>query len=182
VSLRHGLLGLLAGCPMSGYELTKTFDRSLRHVWSAQHSQIYPELARLQERGLIERVEEGPRGRKTYGITKAGRAELRRWLTETAPDRNERSESFLRLFFLWTLPLDEAISYLHRELQWHEAGLRGYEGIDRAGMADGYGPWGRVPLGLGLRYKAMMIEYLEWAIDELRRAHGAAEGGSEAYG
>ena len=53
LSLRHGLLGLLAGRPMSGYELTKTFDGSLRYVWAAQHSQIYPELGRLLAAGLI---------------------------------------------------------------------------------------------------------------------------------
>lgn len=158
---------------MSGYELTKTFDRSLRHVWPAKHSQIYPELARLQARGLIKQVGDGPRGRKTYGVTDTGRAELRRWLTETTPDRTERSESFLRLFFLWTLDVDEAVSYLREEIEWHWAGLQEYEAIDRAGTAEGFGPWGRVPIGLGLRYKEMMIDYLEWAIEELHGSHEA---------
>ncbi|MBA3728896.1 MAG: PadR family transcriptional regulator, partial [Actinobacteria bacterium] len=45
MSLRHALLGLLAERPMSGYDLTKVFDSSLAYVWSAKHSQIYPELA-----------------------------------------------------------------------------------------------------------------------------------------
>src|SRR5438093_632739 len=47
MSLRHALLGLLADHPMTGYDLTRTFDRSLANVWPASHSQIYPELARL---------------------------------------------------------------------------------------------------------------------------------------
>ena len=47
MSLRHALLGLLAEHPASGYELTKQFERSLAHVWSAKHSQIYPELAKM---------------------------------------------------------------------------------------------------------------------------------------
>ena len=44
MSLRHGLLDLLAGEPMSGYDLTRYFSASMANVWPAQHSQIYPEL------------------------------------------------------------------------------------------------------------------------------------------
>ena len=45
MSLRHGLLNLLAGEPMSGYDLARLFEASMANVWPAQHSQIYPELA-----------------------------------------------------------------------------------------------------------------------------------------
>ena len=43
MSLRYAVLGLLARRPSTGYELTQTFDRSLRTSWHARHSQIYPE-------------------------------------------------------------------------------------------------------------------------------------------
>src|SRR5215212_7233274 len=113
MSLKHGLLGLLAERPMSGYEMTKAFDSSLIFVWSVQHSQIYPELARMSEEGLVRLGEgPGPRGRKTYRITSAGVEELRRWLTRTEPRRADRSDAFLRLFFLWLLPADEAEAFL----------------------------------------------------------------------
>ena len=71
MSLRLALLGLIAEQPMSGYELSKRFAGPA-HVWSAKHSQIYPELARLLQAGLIRHAESGPRGRKTYQITEAG--------------------------------------------------------------------------------------------------------------
>ena len=50
--------------PASGYDLLKMFDRSLAFVWTASQSQLYGELNRLADDGLIEVSNEGPRGRK----------------------------------------------------------------------------------------------------------------------
>ena len=77
MSLRHAVLGLLADGPASGYDLLKMFDRSLAFVWPASQSQLYGELNRLADDGLIEVSNEGPRGRKDYAITDQGRAEAR---------------------------------------------------------------------------------------------------------
>src|SRR5438552_15700987 len=100
MSLRHGLLGLLANGPASGYDLLKIFDHSLAFVWPATQSQLYGELNRLADDGLIEVSSEGPRGRKDYSITDAGRAELRHWINDVEPDRIRRNEAMLRVFFL----------------------------------------------------------------------------------
>jgi len=64
MSLRHGLLDLLAAEPRSGYDLSRYFEVSMGNVWPAQHSQIYPELAKLAAEGLIAQTGSGPRGRK----------------------------------------------------------------------------------------------------------------------
>src|SRR5271170_6395219 len=93
VSLRHGILGLLCGRELSGYDLAREFDLSLANVWSASHSQIYPELARLAADGLIEQVGSGPRGRKVYAATPAGRGEVLAWLRKHDPARELRVES-----------------------------------------------------------------------------------------
>lgn len=112
MTLRYAVLGLLARRPSTGYELTQTFDRSLRTSWHARHSQIYPELAKLEEAGLVEVVGHGARRSKTYAITEAGRADLRQWLVETEPDRSQRSESGLRLFLTPLLdPVDRRATY-----------------------------------------------------------------------
>ncbi len=81
VSLRMAALGLLAQRPGSGYDLLKTFEKTMANVWPATQSQLYGELNRLADTGLIEMTDIGPRGRKEYRITRAGRAELRRWVT-----------------------------------------------------------------------------------------------------
>ena len=112
MSLRYAVLGLLARRPSTGYELTRTFDQSLRTSWHASHSQIYPELAKLEAADLVEIVGRGARRSKTYAITTAGTAELRRWLVEAVPDRSQRNESSLRLFLTPLLdPADRRATY-----------------------------------------------------------------------
>ena len=59
MALKYALLGSLADQPRTGYELLKHFEQSLAYAWPASHSQIYPELARLLEDGLIEQTESG---------------------------------------------------------------------------------------------------------------------------
>ena len=48
MSLRHAVLGMLSVTSCTGYELMQWFDSSLQHAWHASHSQIYPELAKLE--------------------------------------------------------------------------------------------------------------------------------------
>src|SRR4029079_18379133 len=79
MSLRHALLGLLAVAPATGYELAQKFDVSMGTAWHASHRQIYPELARLHEAGMVEVVGEGARNSRTYAVTDAGREEIRAW-------------------------------------------------------------------------------------------------------
>src|SRR5690349_10259588 len=97
MSLRHALLGLLVDRSASGYDLLKLFNTSLANVWPATQSQIYTELHKLAEAGLIVVAAEGPRGRKQYALTDDGLAELRHWLTETEPQHNHRIEVLLRV-------------------------------------------------------------------------------------
>src|ERR1043165_4309897 len=86
VSLRMAALGLLAQQPGSGYDLLKTFEKSMANVWPATQSQLYGELNRLADSGLIEVSDIGPRGRQEYRITPAGRAELRRGMPSSGDD------------------------------------------------------------------------------------------------
>ena len=46
-------LGLLAQQPGSGYDLLKTFEKSMANVWPATQSQLYGELNKLADAGLI---------------------------------------------------------------------------------------------------------------------------------
>jgi DNA-binding PadR family transcriptional regulator len=115
MSLRHALLGSLADQPRTGYALLKHFEQSLAYAWPASHSQIYPELARLVDEGLIEQTESGARNSKTYAVTDAGVEDLRRWLLETRPERRVRSDAALRTFFLWLLTPEEAEQQLEEE-------------------------------------------------------------------
>ena len=78
VSLRIAALGATGRRnPGSGYDLLKHFEKSMANVWPATQSQLYGELNKLADAELIEVSAIGPRGRKEYRITEAGRAELR---------------------------------------------------------------------------------------------------------
>src|SRR5919108_1078689 len=129
MSLRHALLGALADRPRTGYALLKHFEQSLAHAWPASHSQIYPELARLRNDGLIEQTGSGARNSKTYAVTEAGLEEVRRWLRETEPDRRVRSDAALRTFFLWLLTPAEARDELARERRYWSETLAELEAI-----------------------------------------------------
>jgi PadR family transcriptional regulator, regulatory protein AphA len=106
MSLRHGMLGLLSEGPASGYDLLRAFEASLSHVWPATQSQVYTELGKLADAGLIEVTAEGPRGRKEYALTDAGLAGLRHWMVEVEPVRVHRSDLLLRAFFLGIISPD----------------------------------------------------------------------------
>ena len=129
MALKYALLGSLADQPRTGYALLKHFEQSLAYAWPASHSQIYPELARLLEAGLIEQTEAGARNSKTYAVTAAGLDEVRRWLRETSPDRRVRSEAALRGFFLWLLDPAEAEQQLEHERSHWQGVLDEYRRI-----------------------------------------------------
>jgi DNA-binding PadR family transcriptional regulator len=102
MSLRESLLCLLTARPMTGYDLAKQFDVSVGHLWQAPHSQIYPELRRLEEDGLVQATDV-PRGRavkRAYSITDAGRAEVARWVVEIAPSSRVREADYVKAAFL----------------------------------------------------------------------------------
>jgi PadR family transcriptional regulator, regulatory protein AphA len=168
MALRYALLGALADRPRTGYALLKHFEQSLAYAWPASHSQIYPELARLREDGLIEQTGAGARNSKTYAVTHAGLAEIRRWLRETEPDRRVRSDAALRTFFLWLLEPGEARDELERErLYWRDRliELREIEarprGPGRKEQAFG------IALEGGIRSIQTRLDWLRWAEREL---------------
>lgn len=173
MSLRHALLGLLAEEPASGYDLARKFERNLRrYAWHAQHSQIYPELNRLAADGLAAVVEQGPRGRRTYAITDAGRTELRRWVLDPNDEPVVRNEHTLKLFLLSTLDAEDARKVLQQQA---EGSRQEYErlraAIDQAQANEPGRP--AVTLfaaELGARYFQTLHEWAVWALDRLDTA------------
>jgi DNA-binding PadR family transcriptional regulator len=171
VSLSHALLGLLADAPASGYELAKEFDRELgRYAWQAGHTSIYPELGKLADRGLVEAAAAGARGRRTYAITDAGRAELRNWLMTPTGNAVVRNEAALRLFLVSSLdPADqrELLKRIAAHTGEAAAELRGIlaepDEPDRGPRA-GYG---RLAGEYGVRQYDAVHGWALWALAEL---------------
>lgn len=158
MSLRHAILGLLERKPSTGYELSQMFDLSLRTVWHASHSQIYPELARLESAGLVEVVQRGARGSKTFALTDDGRTELRRWLVEVDPDRSQRNESGMRLFLTQLLPEADRRQVLERDLAFVEAESADLRALQ--GKVDPDEPFA-AQIDLGLRTNEVLVAWLQ---------------------
>jgi PadR family transcriptional regulator, regulatory protein AphA len=166
VSLRYAILGLLARHPSTGYELTQTFDRSLRTSWHASHSQIYPELGKLERAGLVEVVGRGARRSKTYGLTGPGRDELRRWLVEAEPDRSQRNESGVRLFLTPLLGATDRRTTYERDLSHVEVELDELEEL-RAQVQDSQVPEAFAPqIELGIRINTVIRDWLREQIED----------------
>ncbi|MGY4709824.1 PadR family transcriptional regulator [Mycolicibacterium sp. CBM1] len=174
MSLRYAALGLLAQQPGSGYDLLKRFEYSMANVWPATQSQLYGELNKLAAAGLIEVTAVGPRGRKEYRVTEAGREDLLRWMTSPQDDPPYRSAELLRVFLLGEIPAEQARTYVTAVAERAEAELARYEqlrdGIDWGESDTGF--YGRAALEFGLRAEAMEAEWARWLIKEIdRRTH-----------
>lgn len=108
------ILGFVRNEPRSGYEIKAVVDNSTRFFWAASYGQIYPELRRLSEAGLITGVDAPTGGRKrtVYEITADGEEELRAWLRQEPETFEMRDEGLLKLFFADALPREEALEIL----------------------------------------------------------------------
>ncbi|MFC7341102.1 PadR family transcriptional regulator [Saccharopolyspora griseoalba] len=99
MSLRYALIALLTGRPMTGYDISKSFSRSVAHVWHAPDSQIYPELNRMERDGLLASVEVpwGKRAtKKEYHVTDAGLADFRAWMESPLVPQRPRDPAYLK--------------------------------------------------------------------------------------
>jgi len=169
MSLRYGLLDLLAGEPMSGYDLARFFEASMANVWPALHSQIYPELAKLVADGLIVQTGEGPRGRKVYETTPAGVEELGAWLRRSDPDYSVRYEALLRMFCIWVLPTEEALAHVARDRAEYTRHLDHIEHTvaHRDWAASPTSRASRLAIEFGRRFYAMQVEWTDWVAEQI---------------
>ena len=106
MSIRHGLLVLLAQEPMYGAQLRSEFESRTGGTWPLNVGQVYTTLSRLERDGLVEGAGEADgEGRIAYRLTDQGRADVQRWW-EAAVDRGDtpRDELVIKLALAVTLP------------------------------------------------------------------------------
>jgi DNA-binding PadR family transcriptional regulator len=129
-TLGYVLLELLVRGSYSGYDLTQILKQRIAYFWQAGHSQIYPELARLEAENLVtfEVVAQEDRpDKKIYSITEAGRALLREWVTTpTDSFPPKRDELVLKAYCLWLGDPERAIKLFEDQAQQHTKQLADY--------------------------------------------------------
>lgn len=178
-TLGYAVLSLLAREDLSGYDLKRMMERPLGYFWSARHSQIYPELARLEEEGFVTHrvVEQQERpDKKVYGITASGREALRAWVTEPPVERAARDELVLKAYSVWLAEPDAAAALFREQERRHEEQLRHYEEIEARMKEKWAGKSGRMDLDRfavyaalrrGLGYERDYAEWCRWVATEL---------------
>jgi DNA-binding PadR family transcriptional regulator len=164
------ILGLLSIGPRSGYDIKATVDRSTRYFWAASYGQIYPELRRLEQEGLIEGEDapNGARRRRIYRLTESGRAELEAWLRSHGRLTIElRDESLLRIFFADAVGRAEGLLLVETRQRIFEEVLAQLREIDALP--------GKDPefVDLVLRWGIAYTEWeAQWCAEQLERLRG----------
>ncbi len=119
------MLGMVRLGASSGYAIKKAADASTRFFWPTSLAQVYPELARLEQAGLLGRRDDpqGARTRSAYELTATGEEALLAWLRspQEAPTQL-RDEGILRLFFADALPASEQLALVKRLRERAETG------------------------------------------------------------
>jgi DNA-binding PadR family transcriptional regulator len=131
MSLRYALLAILRVGPLSGYDLQKQFHQSVGHVWHAPDSQIYPELRKMEQAGLIEGEEQarGERGtRRIYHVTDAGEQAFAEWMAAPLDYQRVRDPAHLRAAYLEATTPQAARAFLERHIEVWRGELAQWEG------------------------------------------------------
>ena len=100
--IHHAVLALLADGPSYGYELKGRFEESVGPQWGDLNiGHLYQVLDRLERDRLVTKrvVAQAERpDRVVYRLTRAGRAEVERWLETPFVRHAYRDDLFLKLF------------------------------------------------------------------------------------
>ncbi|MCP2326363.1 DNA-binding PadR family transcriptional regulator [Hamadaea flava] len=177
-TLRYALLCTLHAGPLTGYEIVQRMRRPIGYYWTAQQSQIYPELARMTEDGLIDHdaaAGPGPHDRKTHRLTEAGRTELARWLTEPPQRRPPKDELVLKTYALAAADRDGMRALYRGEARKHQAQLDDYlaqqADAEARGDDDPAGPrfGAYATLRMGIAAERTMVDWCDWLVSQLGR-------------
>jgi len=172
-STGYVILGFLGRRPMSGYEIKSLVDKSTRFFWTASYGQIYPELRRLAEAGLIEGEArpQGGRRRTVYRLTAAGHRELRDWLADDPHVLELRDEALLKLFFADSAGHQGAAEILAAKRERHLEEVETLKAIEPKARA------------LPARFPHVVVRYgiecHQWAADWCERVASELAGGEE---
>jgi len=94
MSVRHGIVALLAEQAMHGYQLKTEFERRTGGTWPLNIGQVYTTVQRLIRDGLVESIPHPGDGElERFRLTEAGAAEAAAWWSRPvergAPAREE---------------------------------------------------------------------------------------------
>ncbi|MEM9314257.1 MAG: PadR family transcriptional regulator [Pseudomonadota bacterium] len=175
MALKHAILVSLGDTPMSGYDLAKHFDESIGFFWRATHPQIYRELAKLKDKGLVsaeEMQQQGRPKRTVYSLTDAGRQEILAWSRQPSTPDSVKDDFLVRLYGLDHVDIPALREDLQLRMEGHRDRCERFSVI-----AAGIEPRNITELGrlrgleIGLRYEREWAAWCEETLEALKDEH-----------
>jgi len=154
------LLGFLHERPMSGWDLVATAEALIGDFWSVTRSQVYRELATMEAAGLVVAGPPGPRERRPFELTDAGRAAFQAWLREPPGPEQIRYPLLLTIAFGRHLPPERLAAFVTAHRQVHEERLAAYRAL-QAQAGDNLDAYATATLDFGIRYEAAVLDWFD---------------------
>lgn len=139
MSLRDAVLAALLEGDASGYDLAKGFDASVANFWPATPQQLYRELDRLAEQGLIRaRVVQQQRrpNKRMFSLTAAGREAIRQFSAKAPKPSVIRDELLIKVQAADAGDMRAVRELILERLRWATAKSQRYERL-RSRLLDG---------------------------------------------
>lgn len=116
MSVRNGLLALLAEEPRHCYALKSDFEERTGRAWTVNIGQVYSTLERLQRDGLVVAEGEDQEGARPYRLTERGRRQLQEWFSQPVMlDQPPRDELAIKLLLAVGAPQVDAVGLIQRQ-------------------------------------------------------------------
>jgi DNA-binding PadR family transcriptional regulator len=155
------LLGFLHDGPATGWDLMEEVRRGLARFWNVTSSHVYRELRTLEQRGLVEAGDPGPRDRRPFHITPAGRRAFADWIGREPGPEQMRIPFLVTLWFarhLDTATLAEFCDHQHAE---HAQRLAEYRALaDVLTERDSSDPHVGAVVDFGIAYEQAFLDWL----------------------
>jgi DNA-binding PadR family transcriptional regulator len=185
MSLRDAVLAALLEGESSGYDLAKSFDASVANFWMATPQQLYRELDRLAEQGLIQaRVvhQERRPNKRIFSLTEGGYEAIQEFTARAPKPCVIRDELAVKVLAADAGDAQAVREFTLERLQWATAKLQRYERF-RTRLLDGrseeeylaqaerVGPY--LTLLRGISFEQENIRWAERVLTVIERRQGA---------
>ncbi|TKK91297.1 PadR family transcriptional regulator [Herbidospora galbida] len=192
MSLRHAVMAALLEGEASGYDLAKGFDASVANFWMATPQQLYRELDRMHNDGLVHArlVHQDRRpSKRLFSLTDEGRRDLHAFTREPTRPGAIREDLFVQVQAVDAGDAAAVRAAIEERLSWTEAKIARYDRLrtrilggrteeEFLDHADRIGPY--LTVTRGLAFERENRHWCQWALKALDRR--TARTGSEGTG
>lgn len=162
------LLGFLHDGPQTGWDLSQVAEATIGAFWSLTRSQVYRELSRMEEDGLVAAGTPGRRDRRPYDLTDRGREAFRAWAAQTPRDETIRFPLLLAVALGRHADPDVLADHLAAHRDRHADRLEAYDQAWAAATAstdpDAHA---MATLDFGRSYERMVVDWFDRLPDVL---------------